>query len=253
MSGSPVVNAAQGFTENVLQGNSPLNQDFTGGPTGSDVLSPFTAQNNPYLDATFNKAAGAVNRNLDTVLARSGRDLHGNLGARADAINDLATDIYGGAYETDRNRALSAASQMSGQIFTGGQSDLDRRLQAASGLGSQQLAAASQAIPLAREDYFDISQLGNVGATVEGMAQNIVDAPYLALERYNSGLSGVPLGQNSSSTNPLYRNPAGGMLGGMAAGAGLGGMMAAPGATGLAAVGGWPMLVGGGLLGMLGS
>jgi hypothetical protein len=318
LSGSPVLNSAQGFTQNLLAGNSPLNQDFsggpigsaplsqftpdnytafTGGPTGESFLSPFMNQNNPYLDATFNKAAGAVNRNLDTILARSGRDLHGNLGARSDALNNLATDIYGGAYENDRSRALSAASQLSGQVFTGGQSDLgrqqqasesardralnaglnlsgqifsggqsdiDRRLQAASTLGGQQLAASTNAIPLSREDYFDISQLGNVGAQTEQQAQNIIqdqlnrynfaqEAPYASLDRFISQISGMPMGQQTSSSQPVFRSPIAGALGGVSAAAGLGGMMAAPGATGLAAVGGLPMLLGGGLLGLLGS
>lgn len=358
--GSPLVGSAQSFTNNLLSGNSPLNQNFTGGPTGSGVLSPFTSGNptgdftggatgqefltpftsgrpsgnftggqtgervmsqffdgtNPYLDATFNKAAGAVNRNLDTVLARSGRDLHGNLGARSDALNNLATDIYGGAYEGDRNRALSAASDISNQIFSGGQSDLnrsmqtaesaqdrglnaanniasmiygggqndlnrrmqtaesaqdralnaatnisnqtfgggqadlDRSLQAASTLGSQQLGALGQALPLAREDYFDIAQLGGVGSQVEQQSQNIIndrmnrynyaqEAPYAALDRFISQINGIPSGQQSSSTQPVFNNPMGNLLGGALAGGslfGAGGPLA--GMMGLSGAGG---------------
>lgn len=242
--GSPVVDSAKSFTQNLLQGQSSLNQNFSGGPTGESFLSPFMQNNNPYLDATFDRAAGAVGRQLDTTLARSGRDLDANMGARADALNNLATNIYGGAYEGDRSRALSAASNLSNQVFTGGQGDLDRQLQAQSTLGSQQLSALGQALPLGREDYFDIAQLGGVGSAVEGQSQNIIqdrlnrfnfeqDAPFTALDRYIAQLAGTPQGQTTQSTTPIHRNPIGSALGGAATGASVGGP--------------WGALIGGGL------
>lgn len=210
MNGSPVVDAAQGFTTDLLGGNSPLAGMAEGGE-------------NPYLDATFDQAAGAVNRNLDTILARSGRDVNANMGARASQLNDLATDIYGGAYNADANRRLSAAST----------------------LGSQQLAAAGQAIPLANQDYFDIGQLRNVGGQVENLAgQYQQDAarrfqfeqnrPEAALDAYLARLAGQPVGQ--SSTQTMFRNPAAGALGGAASGAAAGSMF-----------GPWGTLIGGGL------
>lgn len=261
LGGSPLVGSAQSFTQNLLGGNSPLNQNFSGGPLGLDILSGFTNGNvNPYLDATFDRAAGAVNRGLDTTLARAGRDLDANLGVRSDALNNLATNIYGGAYESDRNRGLNAATSMSNQIFSGGQNDLTRRLQAASTLGGQQLSALNNALPLAREDYFDIAQLGGVGSQVEQQAQNIIqdqmnrynfaqEAPYASLDRFISQISGMPMGQQTSSTQPVFRNTAGGLLGGALTGGtlfGAGGPLAALGLGG-------PLGAGiGGLLSLLG-
>lgn len=230
LSGSGTVDAAKSFTQNLLQGNSPLTQNFTGGPTGENFLTPFTGGSNPYLDATFDKAAGAVGRQLDTTLARSGRDLDANLGVRSDALNNLATSIYGGAYESDRNRGLSAASQLSNQTFGGGQADLNRNLQAASTLGSQQLNAVGNAIPLANQDYFDIGQLRGVGAEVENLAGRYQqDAksrfdyeqqrPEAQLDAFLGRLSGN-YGQTIQS--PIYRNRAAGALGGAASGAAVG-------------------------------
>lgn len=189
LAGSGVVDAAQGFTTDLLGGNSPLAAMSMGGE-------------NPYLDATFDRAAAGVNRSLDSVLARSGRDVNANTGARASQLNDLATNIYGGAYESDANRRLSAAST----------------------LGNQQLTAAGQAIPLAREDYFDIGQLGQVGSAVEQQAGNIQgdnvnrfnfaqNAPYEALNRYLGALSGAPYGGTTSSSQPVYNNPLSNLMG----------------------------------------
>lgn len=192
MQGSPLIGQAQNFAQGMLQGNTPLAGMAQGGA-------------NPYLDQTFNRAAGAVNRSMDTVLARSGRDLTGNLGARSDQLNNLATNIYGNAYESDANR----------------------RLQAASTLGSQQLQAAGQSIPLAREDYFDIGQLGQVGQQVEGQAGRIQqdnmnrwnfanNAPWENLNRYMGVLSGAPYGGTTTQSTPMHSNPLGGALGGAA-------------------------------------
>lgn len=261
--GSPLVDTAQGATQNIAAGNTPLAQLLAPqmGPTGASALSPLTSQGtiggaggdnlaatasgdflnaNPYLDATFDRAAGAVNRSMDTVLSRSGRDLTGNLGARADQLNNLANDIYGGNFQQERNRQLQAAGQLSGQgagalgqlagqQYGAGQGALDRQLSAAGQIGQQQLAAAGQAIPLAREDYFDIGQLGQVGSAVEQQAGNIQNdymnrfnfaqnAPYQGLSNFIGALSGAPYGGSQSSTQPIYRNPLSSALGGAAAG-----------------------------------
>lgn len=197
LGGSPVTSAAQGLTTKTLNG---------------DFLNA-----NPYLDATFDRAAGAVGRQLDTTMARAGRDLDANMGVRADALNNLATDIYGRNYQSERDR---------------------------------QVGAVGSAIPLAREDYFDIAQLGGVGQAVEGQAGNIIsdrmnrfnfaqEAPYASLDRFISQLSGSPMGQNSSSTSPVFTNTAGNLLGGALAGAslfGTGGALA--GTLGLGGAGG---------------
>lgn len=77
-------------------------------------------------------------------------------------------------------------------------------------------------------------------------------APYEGLRNY-LGLANSIAGQGGDQSQPIYKNPLAGALGGAALGAGVGSMTAAAGATGLAAVGGWPFLLGGALLGGLAS
>ncbi len=72
-------------------------------------------------------------------------------------------------------------------------------------------AAASRAPQLAREDYFDIGQLGRVGAAREGQTQRGIDEamarfgfgqnePTNRVLTYMSALQGVPVGLNTVST-----------------------------------------------------
>lgn len=326
--GSPLVDTAQMATQRIAAGDTPLaqllspqmgptgstalgNLNPTIGPTGAAPLSPTarfgglgdvglarTARgdflnSNPFLDQTFNRAAGAVNKSLDTVLARSGRDLTANLGERERQLSDLATGIYGGNFQAERGRQLQASGQLSGQgagarsqlsrqqfgagdsalgrqaaqqgqlasqIFSGGQNALNRQLQAASGLTGQQLSAASQAIPLSREDYFDIANLRDVGGAVESQAGNIIQdrlsrfnfaqqAPSQAVNQFISQVYGAPSGTNTSSSQPVFSNPTGNLLGGALTGAqlfGTGGALA--GVGGLSAGGGAGI---GALLGLL--
>jgi hypothetical protein len=206
---SPQTNQALNMQQQRAIGGSPL----TGAAQNlaTDTLSGNYLNSNPYLDQTFDRAAGAVNRSLDQTYARSGRDLDSNMAVRADQLNNLATNIYGGNYQAERDRQLNT-------------------------MGS--------AIPLAREDYFDISQLGQVGSAVEGQSQNIIqdrlnrfnfeqDAPFTALDRYIAQLAGTPQGQTTTSSQPIHRNPIGSAMGGAATGASVGGP--------------WGALIGGGV------
>lgn len=199
--GSPVVDQAQDFVTGTLRG---------------DFLNE-----NPYIDATFDRAAGAVGRQLDQSLARSGRGVTGNVGARSSQLNELANQIYGGNYQAERSR---------------------------------QMQALSSAIPLAREDYFDIANLRDVGGAVEAQTGNIIQdrlsrfnfaqqAPGQAVNQFVSQISGVPQGQNTSSSQPVFRNPLGSALGGALAGGQLSSMLGFAGPWGA---------IGGGLLGLLG-
>lgn len=195
LQGSPLVDAAQGLNLQTLQGGF-LNS-------------------NPYLDATFDQAAAGVNRSLDTTLARGGRDVNANMGARQSGLNELSNQIYGGNYQMERDRQMGAMNSAAG---------------------------------LAREDYFDIGQLGQVGAQVEQQAGNIQadnmarwdyaqNAPWENLNRYMGVLSGAPYGGTTTQTTPYYTNPWGSALGGALAGG--------------SQFGGWGALAGG-LLGYLG-
>jgi hypothetical protein len=83
---APVTQSAIDYTKNVLGGG------FMG--------------SNPYLDATFNKAAGAVTNQVQSNFGLSGRNPRGidAAGFAQEGYNDLANQIYGGNYQAERQR-----------------------------------------------------------------------------------------------------------------------------------------------------
>lgn len=184
--GSHVVDAAQNLTAKTLQGG------FMGA--------------NPYLDQAFDRAALQTQNQLASQFGGSGRNIAASQGLRSQQLNDLATGIYGGAYDAERNRMQDA-------------------------IGA--------AVPLANQDFVDIGQLGNVGAAREGYAQEQLDAPGIALDRFLGRVAGN-MGQTSYASNT--RNRAAGAIGGGLLGAQVGGQYG----------GGWGQLAGGLLGGYLG-
>jgi len=176
--------ALTGITNRATQGNAGSlaaqnvnTQTINGGFLGS----------NPYLDQTFNRAALATQNQLASQFAGSGRNIGASEGLRSQQLNDLATGIYGGAYDSERNR---------------------------------QQQAIGMANNLANQDYVDLGQLANVGATREGLAQEQAEAPGLNLDQYLGRVTGS-VGQSSY----MPRNRGAGALGGAMLGSQLGGSM----------------------------
>lgn len=199
LNGSPVNKAAQGYATDTLAGKY-LNA-------------------NPYLDATFNRAADQVQNRLNTDFAASGRNIDAGRAPAAQELNDLSSRIYGGAYDAERNR-------MQGTL--------------------------GMAPSLAAQDYADLGALQGVGAQYEDLASRQMadkvsrydfeqNAPGVALDQYIARLNNQP-GGSSSSTMPYFQNRAAGGLGGAAVGYGLGNQFGQ---------GGWGAALGG-LLGAFG-
>lgn len=175
--GSPVTSAAKGYTADVL-GGKYLNS-------------------NPYIDQTFNHAAEGTRSQLDSQFAGSGRNLGASYAARADQLNNLATQIYGGNYANER---------------------------------AMQNSTLGQANSVANQDYTDLSHLGQVGNAYEDLTsrQNAdaasrfdyqQNAPGVSLDQYIARLNNQPGG---STSTPYFRNTAAGALGGASAGYGIG-------------------------------
>lgn len=80
---------------------------------GTNVLSGNYLNANPYLDATFNKAAGAVTNQVQSNFAGAGRDARGAdaQGLATDKYSELATQIYGGNYQAERDRMQQLVPQ----------------------------------------------------------------------------------------------------------------------------------------------
>lgn len=213
--GSPVNQAAQNYATNTLNAT----------PT-----SQFGGATNPHLDQTFNRAADSVQQRIQSGFAGSGRNIGAGRPAAAQELNDLAGNIYGGAYEGERNRMAQ---------------DLQQQQQ-------RQFGLTSLAPSLANQDYVDISALQGVGGQVEDLAGRLMqdqaarfdfsqNAPQINLDNYLSRVSGAFPGQSTTQTTPTYRNHTAGALGGAASGASIG-----------SGFGPWGTLigaVGGGLLG----
>lgn len=209
------------------QAGSPINGAATNYATGvlsNPVTSQFGGASNPYLDATFNRAADSVQNRLQTGFAGSGRNIEAARPVANQELGDLANTIYGGAYENERNRMASDISQQRGiqanvlgmapQVNELGYSDYDRML----GVGGlrEDLAGRQAEDAAARWDF----------------QQN---APGVALDQYTARIQGAP-GSTSSSTSPIYRNQGAGALGGALAGYALGDQYG---------YGGWGALAGG--------
>lgn len=141
---------------------------------------------NPYLDATFNQAAMATQGQLASQFAGSGRNVDQSQGNRAQELNALATNIYGGAYDAERNRM-------------------------------NQVLSMSPALQQA--GYSDLNQLLGVGQTQENYAQDAADYRGNQLDQYMGRVSGN-MGQTVKTDQS--RNRLGGALGGAMAGSAFG-------------------------------
>ncbi len=215
--GSPVMGAANAYATNLLSGNTPIT---------------FGGASNPYLDATFNRAADQVTNRLQTSFASSGRNTGAARPVAADELSNLATGIYGGAYESERDRMASELAQNRGL----------------------QMGALGMAPELAQSDYADLDRLAGVGAQREDLTgRELSDAASrwdfgqnaqgTALDQYLARLGGYP-GMTGSSSTPIYRNQLAGGIGGAGMGYNIGSQFGGNG-------GGWGAAIGG-LLGYLG-
>ena len=104
-SGSPVNQAATDYTARTL-GSVPTSQYGSGVNPYAGAANPFGGAKNPYLDAAFNRAADSVQNRLQSGFAGAGRNIEAARPVAAQELNDLATGIYGGAYDAERNRQL---------------------------------------------------------------------------------------------------------------------------------------------------
>jgi hypothetical protein len=222
--------AALGVTEARAMGGSPVNQaaqNYATGILGSAPTSQFGGASNPYLDAQFNRAADATQQRLQSGFAGNGRNIEAARPAASQELNDLATGIYGGAYENERNRMAE---------------DLARQR-------STQFGVAGLSPQLANQDYVDLNALQGVGGQVEDLTGRLMEdqaarwdfsqnAPQMNLDNYIARVTGSYPGQNATQTTPTYRNRGAGAAGGAMSGAALGSSFGPYGALIGAAAGG---------------
>lgn len=163
---SPQQNQAiQGVTD--LATNNP-----TAGAVNNWVTNTLNGNpaNNPYLNSEFNTAANTVQNRLESEFANSGRGVVGSLPIQSDELNNLATQLYGGAYNTGVQEQEAAAGQAPNAVNTS--------------LGLQQ-------------------GLYNTGQQVQNQAQQYIQAPQTFLNQYLSRVNG---NLGTTETTPMYYN-----------------------------------------------
>ena len=234
---------------------------------GADVLQQFASTNvNPYLDAMFDRAAGKVRDNTNAMFSKAGRfGSTANQDALSDSLGDLATSMYGSAYESDTGRRLAAAEalgareagdinrNMQGAITVAGLDESRRGREASAGSTlNQQALQGSTLLPMLNE-YGTSGDRGlmEVGSIREAQAgnelQDLIDrwnfsqnAGWDNLSRYNQIVQPIAgLGGSSTTTQPTQSKFGSALQGGA------GGAMAG------SAFGPWGTVIGGGL-GVLG-
>jgi hypothetical protein len=218
---------------------------------------------NPYLDATFNAAARPVSENFtNTVIpginaafgaaSRTGSGIQGEYlgdaaGQYGKSLSDLATNIYGGNYQSERDRQLSASGTLGG-LYDAGR---NRQVQAGGvagnlGLGginattglfdsiSGDRARAAGMVPTASAlDWANIDRLTGVGSAIERKGQMGIDdararyefdqnSPWANLQRYAGVIFGSPGGYGTTSQPLPQGSPGAGAIGGGLSGAAAG-------------------------------
>ena len=127
-------------------GSSSAGGGSPGGASASAGMTmPAGSNENPWLNRRFDQAADAVQGRMGNAAAGMGLTNTGVQQAYGRQMNDLAGNIYGGAYEADAGRRQQTAMQQSQQAFTGTESALDRTQRAAmqqAGFGQEQAMQA---------------------------------------------------------------------------------------------------------------
>lgn len=189
-------NAVAGFSPYQLMGQgNTVNRAISGDPTirgaqnyVQNSLNGGFLNSNPYLDQTFNRAAMATQGQLASQFAGAGRNVDQSQGNRAQQLNDLASQIYGGNYANERQL---------------------------------QQGALGYAQPLGNQAYADANALMGVGQQQQDMSQRMIDAPGNVLDQYLARIRGTDYGssQKQSGGGGLSGS---GALGGALAGLKLG-------------------------------
>lgn len=117
---------ADSLLSSVMGPNSTVGQEASG-----SLMNP---SSNPWLASTFHQAANGVQNQIASEFAGNGRNVTASMPVQTDAMNNLANQIYGGAYNTNlaatqnaQGQQLSAASLAPGVtqgLYTPGQQQL---------------------------------------------------------------------------------------------------------------------------------
>jgi hypothetical protein len=228
--GNPILNAAQTNLSDTLAGKylSADSNPYLSGmfdAASRQVMQKYNESAVPQTDAMFNRAGAFGGSAHRLYQAQQARDMQQGLG-------DMASQLYGGQYESERQKQLQAAM-----------------------LGPQ----------ISQADYYDIQALLSGGDIKRQEEQNKINEqvnywqtmqnwPYQQMGQtsswvtptYQTGGTTASNVTSSTGTNPYYVNPASKAMGGIATGVGTGAMLGlATGNPIIGALGGLTGLLGG--------
>lgn len=210
---SPQTEQALQAQEQRAVGGSPLNtaaQDQTLATLRGDYLNA-----NPNLQGAIDAATRGLTRQYQTNVVPAIAGQFSGAGRYGSGLADASQRNAGQAY---MQQVGDISSGMAYQNYN------NERM--------NQLRASLFAPQLANQDYYDIGQLGQVGATREELGgRELQDQisrfnfaqqePGARLANYMALVGGGQYGSNTTTTSPLYRNQLAGGLGGALAGTSL--------------------------------
>lgn len=178
---------------------------------------------NPFLNQTFNRAADSVEGRMRNSTAMQGLSNSGVQQMYNRNLNDLATGIYGGAYDRDANRRMQSGLAISQMQQQARNNDLNRQFAAAQAMPGF-LSSAAQ-FPLGLGDIYRSQQQERINEQMRRF-QEAQQYPYRSLDvlgRAIAGSMGAGGTTSSVTTQPgMYQpNSTAGMLGAGLTGLGL--------------------------------
>lgn len=195
---------------------NPQNSKLASGVM-QDTMRGDYMDGNPYLDKMYGRAAEGVSDGVTSMFSGAGRYGSGaHQEVMGDSLAGLASDMYGNAYQTERQNMLNAAQFAP---------SLDQSMQGMM--------------------FNNANAMLGVGQGMQDHDQMRYMAPYNELNHYSNAVNGMAgLGGTGSQTTPngsRLGGAVGGGIAGAAAGAGMGSFLGIPGAIiggGLGAIGG---------------
>jgi hypothetical protein len=176
---------------------------------------------NPWLNQQFNRAADSVEGRMRDSTQFQGLSNSGVQQMYNRNLNDLAQNVYGGAYEQDANRRLSAGQFMSQSQQTQRNQDLNRMMSASQQLPGMMQAGTQYGLGIG-DIYRDLDQ-ARINEGIRAFEEQRM-YPYQQLDVLGRSIGMSMGGQGTTTTTgPGYYQPSGtsGMLGGALTGLGL--------------------------------
>lgn len=202
-----------------LNSNPYLNSMFGAATRG--VNTQYANNVMPGVNATFGQG-GRTGSNAHQTALDMANQSYGN------TIGDMAAQIYGGNYQSERDRQMAASMGMGslGQGIASGYGSLGNQNYA------QQMGGAQLGQQLAGNDWQNIGALGQIGQQVEGKAGEMLgdyqnrfnfyqNRPEQNLQNYIANINGIPVNGGQTSTEGGGGGGLSGAIGGGLAGAGL--------------------------------